>query len=708
MAAATILIVDDEPLNRTLLEALLEPEGYRTTTASSGAAALSSVAECAPDLILLDIMMPNMDGYEVTARLKADPASCNIPVILVTAEMDRSARLAGLKAGAEEFLTKPVEKTELYLRIRNLLRLKAYSDLLSDNGARLEHEVEARTADLSRVRTAMDATADAIFLVDGSTMRVLEVNQTATDLLGYSEDEFLAGSPLSMATWLESVDRLFDGLIAGTRPNELIETRIFHRDGRDIPVELHLHVEGSRDEWILVCVMRDITTRQAVDKRLHQLAHFDAVTSLANRTLFRETLDRTIIQGLPRGWTIGVAFIDLDRFKDVNDTLGHEAGDELLRQVGDRLVGCVRVRDTVGRLGGDEFALMFVNEDGQRGAEVVADKIRACFRQPFDVADQLVNVSASIGITICPDDASDAETLIKYADTAMYRAKDAGRNQFRFFTAQMNDDVVHRLELETALIAALENREFVLHYQPKIDVDTGRITGVEALLRWDRPGHGLVSPGEFIPRLEETGLIVDVGEWVIAAACEQIARWIRSPVGPLQVAVNVSGRQFVDGNLEATIISALETYDVPGHLLELELTESTLMANTDETLSILGRLKERGLKISIDDFGTGYSSLAYLCRFPIDKLKIDIALIRNITTSEDDAAIALAIIQMAHSLKLQAIAEGVETSAQLAHLRDVDCDQVQGFYFSRPLSAIDLDPQLRDLRSSPPRVLAAV
>ena len=695
IVGATILVVDDEPHNRSLLQALLRPEGYMTRTAASGREALAAVAESAPDLILLDVMMPEMDGLTVTARLKADPSTCNIPIILLTANTEHSARLAGLQAGAEEFLAKPVDRTELYLRIRNLLRLKAYGDLLQDRRMQLELEVEARTADLRRFRTAMDATHDAIFLLDRTTMTFVDVNQTASDLFGYTSTELLELGPGMLGIPAsESLELLFDKVIDGSRANERIELSVRHRKGQQIPVELHMQAERSGPAWIVVCVLRDITVRQAAEKRLHHLAHYDELTGLPNRTLFRETLDRTLGQAVDKGWTVAVMFIDLDHFKDVNDKLGHDIGDQLLREVGARLSACVRVRDTVGRLGGDEFALILAMEDGQRGAAAVADKIRAALRRPFALAGNVIEASASIGITVCPDDALDSETLIKFADTAMYRAKQAGRNTFRFFTPQMNTDVIERLDLEAALRDALQNDEFVLHYQPKMHLESGQVAGVEALLRWERPGHGLVTPDAFIPALEETGLIVDVGNWVIATACRQIALWSRSGIGPIQVSVNVSGRQLVDAGIEDTINRELTANGIPGHLLEVELTESTLMANTEHTVATLQALRDRGVEISIDDFGTGFSSLAYLCRFPLDKLKIDIAFIRNVTTSEDDAAIVAAIILMAHSLKMHVVAEGVETLDQVEHLRTQGCDQIQGYHFSRPLTVSQLEEML--------------
>ncbi|MEZ0315351.1 MAG: putative bifunctional diguanylate cyclase/phosphodiesterase, partial [Methylophilaceae bacterium] len=337
-------------------------------------------------------------------------------------------------------------------------------------------------------------------------------------------------------------------------------------------------------------------------------------------------------------------------------------------------------------------------QDDLQGAKIVANKIRDALRAPFNLSGNEVTITASIGITVHPDDASDPQTLLKYADTAMYRAKQAGRDTCRFFTAQMNVDVLARLDLENALRKAIENEEFELYYQPKVHLKTGRITGVEALIRWNRPEHGMVSPQFFIPVLEDTGMIVRVGSWVIATACKQIAHWQQSSIGPLQISVNVSGQQFVEGDLEADVIKSLNDSGIPPDLLELELTESSMMVNTEHTIVILDNLKKLGVQVSIDDFGTGYSSLAYLRRFPIDKLKIDIAFIRDITSNVDDAALALTIIRMAHSLKMEVIAEGVETVGQLAYLRHYRCDHIQGYYFSPPVAIDKLETMLREAK----------
>ncbi len=703
LPTATILIVDDEPVNCRLLEAQLQAESYRTHSVASGAEALESVALAPPDLILLDVMMPGMSGYEVAAALKANPATSHIPIIILTALMDHGARLAGLDAGVEECLSKPIDHNELLLRVRNLLRLKALGDFQLNHSAILEREVQVRTNDLQTFRTAMDATADAIMLVRRSSMLFIEVNATACAMFDYSREELLQIGPAQLRDLSEGeLASMYDAVIAGKVVNDLIEAYMRRRDGSLVQVEIHRHAQRVDDDWIVVSVVRDISARKEAEQRLHRLAHYDILTGLANRTQFYATLKKMLFHAAASGAQVAVLLIDLDHFKSVNDALGHAAGDALLGQFSTRLVECVRLRDSVGRLGGDEFGVILLLGADQQGASHLASEIREMLREPFLLDGKELALSASIGIALSPDDSGAPDTLMKYADTAMSKAKQAGRDTYRFFTTEMNREVLERNELEQALRKAIDHGEFVLHYQPKVQLDSGRIAGLEALLRWQRPGYGLVSPQQFIPALEESGLIARVGSWVIAEACRQIGVWLRSSVGPMQISVNVSGRQFGEGDLDGDVLRSLSENGVPPDLLELELTESTLMENTEHTIATLHNLKRRGVQISIDDFGTGYSSLAYLRRFPIDKLKIDIAFIRDVTTNPDDAAITLAIIGMAHSLKLGVIAEGVETVAQLAYLRRHRCDQIQGYYFSPPLPV----PQLEQLMREPSRLAA--
>ncbi len=584
----------------------------------------------------------------------------------------------------------------------------AYENLLlyeeiKRHHAQLTADMTARIRldeDLRRFRTAMDATADAIFLIDRSGMTFVDVNATACRMLGYERDDFLAlGTSASSGPERERLQDLYDKLLAGDQSGAMADLQVQRKDGSSVAVEVQRRTLRSGASWILVAVARDITERKEAELRLLKLAHFDTLTGLPNRSQFYSALTRSLEQAAEHRWSVGVLFLDVDRFKNINDTLGHPCGDELLRQFASRLVDSLRVRDTIGRFGGDEFAAILMLPEGPQTALAVVDKIRESLRRPFDLGGHEVTVTASIGITIYPEDGLDADTLIKYADTAMYRAKEAGRDAFRFFTAEMNAQSLARLDLENALRRAIDQQEFVLYLQPKVHIGSGRISGAEALIRWKRPGHGMVSPALFIPILEETGLIVPVGTWVLNEACRMISKWGKSKTGPVHLSVNVSGVQFFLGGLEEEVLNAIKVHEIAPELLELELTESSLMSNAEDTITVLRNLKALGIKISIDDFGTGYSSLAYLKRFPIDKLKIDIAFVREVTSNPDDAAIVLAIINMAHSLKLQVIAEGVERDAQLAYLRRHGCDEMQGYYFSKPVSEAEFEMMLAEGKS---------
>jgi len=469
---------------------------------------------------------------------------------------------------------------------------------------------------------------------------------------------------------------------------------------------------------------QDITERKEAQQRLQQLAHFDVLTGLPNRRLFHDSLQNAMSMADSHGWMVFLLFLDLDSFKDINDSLGHAVGDELLCQVGRRLQECLRLRDTVARLGGDEFGMVLLTPSDPQFAAKVARKVQDALSVPFEVEGHRVSTTASIGITVYPVDAADMHSLVRYADLAMYEAKQGGRNTYRFYTEAMNLRVRRKLELESALRGALEREEFQLHYQPKVCLRSGRWIGVEALLRWHRPGHGVVSPSQFIPVLEDTGLIVPVGAWVITAACRQLRGWERAGFGPLPIAVNVSahqisrksllppppdpaGRGYSDADplgLAAITADCLAEYGVvPGHL-ELELTESAVMGDAEHSIEILQRLKSLGVGISVDDFGTGYSSLAYLRRFPVDKVKIDGAFIRDLTTNSEDASITLAIIDMAHRLNLRVVAEGVETEEQLEFLRRHSCDQVQGHYVARAMPVRELERLWRQTRGVAPEV----
>jgi len=549
-----------------------------------------------------------------------------------------------------------------------------------------------------RYRDVFEASPLPMWVWDDERLVFLAVNEAAIHHYGYTRDEFLRMNVRDI--WAPGEQTRYEESLRDRSNAQTLHLQRKHRtkDGRVIDVEATARQFMQDGHLVWLTLINDITERKLAEERLLHLAHYDVLTSLPNRVLFYDRLKQALAQAKRNQWIIGVMFIDVDRFKNVNDTLGHAVGDRLLQQVSERLIRSVRAGDTVGRLGGDEFAIVLSNLSSAQDANLIAQKIMMSFKEPLKLAGVELYVTASIGITLYPDDSTDQETLIKNADAAMYRAKDVGRNSYRFYTPEMNARALEHLSLENSLRGALERDEFVLYYQPKASVADGSIVGVEALLRWQHPDRGLVSPGEFMPVLEETGLIVPVGEWVLKAVCEQIRTWRRAGIAPVPVAVNFSPRQFASRDLGDTIKRILDEQQVDPRLIEVEITESSLMSNLEETALILKYVGDLGVGLSIDDFGTGYSSLAYLKRFPFDVLKVDRSFVKDLTTDADDATITRALISMAHNLGLKVVAEGVETEDQLAFLVEHGCDEIQGFYFSRPLIAEECGSWIRDGR----------
>jgi diguanylate cyclase (GGDEF)-like protein/PAS domain S-box-containing protein len=723
-----------------------------------------------------------------------------------------------------------------------------------------------RIEDLLRLQTAIDATSDAVFLLDRSTMRLIHVNDAACRLQGQTRAELMASGPVGIVSnSLAELEQAYDEIIAGGVPAKPQEIRRQRSDGSGYWIELRRHPVCLADGWMIVSLIRDITERKdaeakvqrlnrvyavlsgintlivrvrdrqalfdgacriavehgkfgaawiglldpstlevtrvasggavstslidgrlsahaglprgqgavgqslrskhaevvnniseesaagnerrlealrlgyrslvalplfmegeafgvlvlfardpeffneeelkllnelagdisfALDyigkeEKLNHMAYFDALTGLPNRVLYKDRLAQTLAQAKRNRRAAGVVFIDLDGFKSINDIMGHGVGDELLQQAAVRLKECLRAGDSAARFGGDEFAVILSDLATAQDASLVSQKILNAFARPFELNGGDSYVTASIGIATYPLDSDDIEILIKSADSAMYSAKAAGRNNYQFYTAEMNQRALNKIQLDTRLRRAVERGEFLLHYQPKLDSASGEIVGLEALLRWQPPDSDLVPPAEFVPSLEESGLIVAVGEWIWQEACRQIERWVSAGIEPVPVAINLSARQFQAPGLDDFIRSTLDQYRIHPRLVEVEITESSLVQKPDDAVAVLQNLKQVGIRISIDDFGTGYSNLSYLKRFPLDALKIDRSFVRDVTTDSDDAAIVRAIVTMAHSLNLKVIAEGVETEEQLAFLREIDCEQVQGYLFSKPLSGAD-------------------
>jgi diguanylate cyclase (GGDEF)-like protein/PAS domain S-box-containing protein len=467
------------------------------------------------------------------------------------------------------------------------------------------------------------------------------------------------------------------------------ESEVYRKDGSTIwisenaravfdPPGTVAHYEGT---------VEDITERKHYQARIEQQANHDELTGLANRSLLKDRLQQSILTAASYGTRLAVAFVDLDRFKFINDSLGHQVGDQLLKEMSSRLKSCVREWDTVARLGGDEFVLLLNGTTSADSVQIAVERMLSVVGEPWTTAQGEFQVTSSIGVAMYPDDGTDAETLLKHADAAMYRAKENGRNSFQFFTAEFNAQMTERLELESKLRRALEREQLLLHFQPRVDLTSGRVISAEALLRWQIPGEAMIPPARFIPLAEETGLIVTIGRWVLQAACAQNKAWQDAGLPHLAISVNVSARQFLQENFVDVVAEVLRDTGLEARYLELEITESMVMHDAQRLMEMLDQLKELGVQIALDDFGTGYSSLSYLKRFAVDRLKIDRSFVKDVTTNADDAAIVRTIIALGHNLGLKVIAEGVETQEQLAFLRRNLCDEMQGYFFSPPLES---------------------
>lgn len=546
-------------------------------------------------------------------------------------------------------------------------------------------------------RLTFNQAAVGILLL-GPDGRLLRVNRKMAQILGYSEVELLQRffQQLTFEDDLPDELALARRLRAGEIGDYQRERRLLRRDGT--PVWVNISVSMMRDvngNQRFISVVEDISRRKSAEEALMRMASHDALTSLPNRMLLQDRLAQAIVHAHRNASQVAVMFIDLDRFKHVNDSLGHDAGDRMIVEIARRLSASLRESDTVARQGGDEFVVVLPELSGEDDAVKVARKLLDNLFQPLLLCGQEVFPTGSIGIAMYPRDGTDSATLLKCADSAMYRAKGNGGNHYSFYVSDMGEHAAQHLRLEGALQRALQREEFLLHYQPVVDIASGQVSGVEALIRWQPHGRPMVPPGDFIPLAEETGLIVPIGEWVLATAMAQHVAWRRSGLPPVRISVNLSARQFLGQDVAQHVAALLEKTGCDPAYLTLEITESVLMQNPAAAAETMARLAGMGLQLAIDDFGTGYSSLASLKRFPIHSLKIDRSFVMDLTQDADDAAIVNAVIALAHSMKLNVIAEGVETSEQLAFLHEHGCDQMQGYCFSRPVEAQGIEALLR-------------
>ena len=816
-----ILAVDDTPASLKLLSDILQEAGYKVRSAINGKLALSAAIRSQPELILLDIRMPEMDGFEVCRRLKAQPETSNIPVIFVSAMSDTEEKVQGFKLGAVDFVTKPYQHEELLARVQTHLEVGRLRTCLEDL-------VEERTSKLreneARLRTLVQAIPDLVWLknVDGvylgcNPMFERFFGAREEDILGKTDYDFVgkeladffrandrkalaAGKPSINEEWLTFAENGYRGLF------ETIKTPMQDRVGKPIGVlgiarditerhnaEEQLRVAATAFEaqegivitdvdqviirvnqafsditgytaeeaigqtprqlksgrhntafyktmWDRICqdgnwqgeiwdrrkngeifpewlnitavkndqetithyvgTMIDVTARKEADDKIHQLVFYDSLTQLPNRRLLIDRLQHTLAASDRHQNHAAVLFIDLDNFKTLNDTMGHNIGDLLLIEVAIRLQGCVREGDTVARLGGDEFVIFLeeLSQDIQQAAaeaETVSNKILAAISQPYLLQGYPYHSSASIGVSLFQNQEISVDELLKRADTAMYQAKSAGRNTLRFYDPAMQAALEARTALEKDLRNALSESQFRLYYQMQVD-HNGSIHGAEVLIRWQHPQLGLISPLQFIQLAEETGLILPIGQWVLDTACAQLKVWEADPLTRnLQLAVNVSARQFRQPDFVEQVLQVLRSHALAANRLKLELTESLVLDDVEDTITKMQALREAGVRFSMDDFGTGYSSLSYLSQLPLDQLKIDQSFVRNISKKSSDALIVQTIIGMANNMGMEVIAEGVETEEQRAFLEQHGCAFCQGYLFGRPVPVGEFEARLK-------------
>ncbi|MDQ6992704.1 MAG: EAL domain-containing protein [Mariprofundus sp.] len=677
----SVLVINDDPAMRELIEKSLQKAACNLITAANGPDGIALFKKHNPQLILADLQMSGMDGYTFCATLRALPGGEDVPIIVITSDADSNAIERTYSSGATDFIIKPIYWAVLHHRIQYHLRTHR-----AMHEARQSSILLAEAQRIAKLGNWIwDLDKQELHASDES-YRIFDVPKVAPDIFHalfirsvHKDDKKRFDIAVSNAHEGKSTDISFKIAL----PNKHIKT-------------IQMHLDSSRGDHHIFGTFQDISEQRRTEASIRQLAYYDSITGLPNRDLFKEHLNMALHQAGRNHYQVAVMFLDLDNFKRVNDSLGHGAGDQLLHTISSRLQDSVRASDmaardtsemdiSLARLGGDEFTIMLSCLHGIDHVNTVAQRILARITQPVTLGGNNIVISASIGIAIYPEDGDNMTTLLKNADAAMYKVKAEGRNGVFFYDQSMRHQSHDRLELESDLHKALDNDQLTLYYQPKVDTQSHKVIGFEALIRWIHPQKGIVSPIDFIPIAEESGLIVPIGQWVIQAACRQHQAWRKAGVPPVSIAVNLSAYQFADEHLLSGIKEIMQQTHMPAKYLELEITETVLMRDADSALHILNEMKAMGLKISIDDFGTGYSSISYLKHFPVDVLKIDREFVKDLPESEQDATITTAIIMLAKALNLRLVAEGVETVEQLNWLRDRYCDQIQGYFFSPPV-----------------------
>jgi diguanylate cyclase (GGDEF)-like protein/PAS domain S-box-containing protein len=707
----SVLILDDQATNRLLLSKLASSIANDVQVAAFEDPA-SALAECdrsTPDLIITDYKMPTMSGAEFIGRLRAIGPCHDIPVMVLTAYDEHPFRMAALEAGATDFLLSPVDHAEFVSRARNLLQLRKHQKLvegrasvLADELLQSEHTREEIERNDREVLGQVIDTVPAFIMAADQSGRCIFVNASQAQYVGGTPSDYV-GHPIAL-------------LLRDRVHRSLEQDRDIFRTGQSTPgfeeeitgydgakrtfATVKTPLRGASQNIVgVVTISSDITARKAAEERLTYMAHHDALTGLPNRVLLLERIRSEMQAARATNQRFALLFLDLDRFKAINDGFGHPVGDWLLQEIACRLLDHCRAEDMVARLGGDEFAILGVGLGQSEDPAALADRIVRAVTAPIMHKGTPLYVSASVGVTVFPTDGQDSETLQRNADLAMYQAKGDGKNTYRFFSPALQERMDHALRIEVEMREALKLDEFTLRYQPQIDLHTGTVCGVEALLRWERHGQDVLPPGRFLPVAEETGLIAEIGAFVIRTAARHATEWLHELGQGLRVAVNISPSQFLRQDVFGFIRETLEATGLPAELLELELTEGTLLDDRPRTAETLRALSQHGVRFAIDDFGMGFASLGYFKRVSIGRVKIDQSYIRNFPASSEDSAIVASAIALGRALGIPVLAEGVETAQEFAAIRDAGCNEAQGFYFSRPLAPNYVLPMLQQAKS---------